>query len=58
MVFLFILITYMDLSEGPAVKLTSEEEPNRQDGFERNPPSVFKCLILNHKLSVSHCLIV
>ncbi|XP_063131688.1 POTE ankyrin domain family member A isoform X20 [Rattus norvegicus] len=25
--------------EGPAVKLTSEEEPNRQDGFERNPPS-------------------
>ncbi|XP_021025906.1 uncharacterized protein LOC110300178 [Mus caroli] len=25
--------------EGPAVKLTSEREPNRQDGFKRNPPS-------------------
>ncbi|XP_031195309.1 ankyrin repeat domain-containing protein 26-like isoform X2 [Mastomys coucha] len=25
--------------EGPAVKFTSEEEPNSQDGFERNPPS-------------------
>nr|XP_048312097.1 ankyrin repeat domain-containing protein 30B-like [Myodes glareolus] len=27
-----------DLSEGPAVKLTSEEESDSYDGFEKNPP--------------------
>lgn len=58
MVLLFILITYVDLSEGPAVKFTSEEEPNSQDGFERNPPLVFKYLTLNCKLDVSHCTIM
>lgn len=38
----FILIICIDLSEGPAVKLTSEEESDSYDGFEKNPPLVFK----------------
>lgn len=46
----FILIIYVDLPEGPAVKLTSEEEPNSHDDFEKNPPLVFKYLNLNYIL--------
>lgn len=46
----FILITYMDLSEGPDIKWTSEEELDSYNGFEKNPSLVFKNFNLNYKL--------